>query len=71
MNDDTRLRDGLASRESPIAPVAVGGDGEAGLVPGSGVYAALDLGTPGRIYLASDDRPVERRADDTRSGQLA
>ena len=45
MNDDTRLRDGLASRESPIAPVAVGDDGEAGLVPGSGVYAALDLGT--------------------------
>jgi exopolyphosphatase / guanosine-5'-triphosphate,3'-diphosphate pyrophosphatase len=45
MNDDTRLRDGLGSRESPIAPVAAGDDGEARLVPGSGVYAALDLGT--------------------------
>src|SRR6202046_3699636 len=45
MNDDTRLRSGLASRESPIAPVAAGDRGEAGVVPGSGVYAALDLGT--------------------------
>jgi exopolyphosphatase/guanosine-5'-triphosphate,3'-diphosphate pyrophosphatase len=45
MNDDTRLRDGLGSRESPIAPVLVGDDGEARLVPGSNVYAALDLGT--------------------------
>ncbi|MGD0849216.1 Ppx/GppA phosphatase family protein [Bradyrhizobium sp.] len=45
MNDDTRLRDGLASLEGPIVPVAVGDGGEAGLVPGSGVYAALDLGT--------------------------
>src|ERR1700742_485798 len=45
MNDDTRLRDGLGSPESPIAPVAVGDDGEARLVPGSNVYAALDLGT--------------------------
>jgi exopolyphosphatase/guanosine-5'-triphosphate,3'-diphosphate pyrophosphatase len=45
MNDDTRLRDGHGSRESPIAPVAVGDDGEARLVPGSSVYAALDLGT--------------------------
>ncbi len=45
MNDDTRLRSGLASRESPIAPVAAGDGGEARLVPGSGVYAALDLGT--------------------------
>src|ERR1700723_540450 len=45
MNDDTRLRDGLGSRESPIAPVSVGDDGEARLVPGSNVYAALDLGT--------------------------
>src|ERR1700721_1968556 len=45
MNDDTRLRDGLSSRESPIVPVAVGDDGEARLVPGSNVYAALDLGT--------------------------
>ena len=45
MNDDTRLRSGLASRESPIAPVVAGDGGETGLVPGSGVYAALDLGT--------------------------
>ena len=46
MSDDTRLRDGLSSRESPITPTAaVGDDGEARLVPGSGVYAALDLGT--------------------------
>jgi exopolyphosphatase / guanosine-5'-triphosphate,3'-diphosphate pyrophosphatase len=45
MNDDTRLRDGLGSRESAVAPVAAGDDGEARLVPGSGVYAALDLGT--------------------------
>jgi exopolyphosphatase / guanosine-5'-triphosphate,3'-diphosphate pyrophosphatase len=46
MSDDTRLRDGLSSRESPITPIAaVGDDGEARLVPGSGVYAALDLGT--------------------------
>jgi exopolyphosphatase / guanosine-5'-triphosphate,3'-diphosphate pyrophosphatase len=45
MNDDTRLRDGLGSRESPIVPVSVGDDGEARLVPGSNVYAALDLGT--------------------------
>jgi exopolyphosphatase / guanosine-5'-triphosphate,3'-diphosphate pyrophosphatase len=45
MNDDTRLRDGHGSRESPIAPAAVGDDGEARLVPGSNVYAALDLGT--------------------------
>jgi exopolyphosphatase/guanosine-5'-triphosphate,3'-diphosphate pyrophosphatase len=45
MNDDTRLRDGLGARESPIAPVAAGDDGETRLVPGSGVYAALDLGT--------------------------
>jgi exopolyphosphatase/guanosine-5'-triphosphate,3'-diphosphate pyrophosphatase len=45
MNDDTRLRSGLASCESPIALVAAGDRGEAGSVPGSGVYAALDLGT--------------------------
>src|SRR3979490_871339 len=45
MNDDTRLRDGLGSRESPIAPVAAGDDREAGPTSGSGVYAALDLGT--------------------------
>src|ERR1700691_2168608 len=45
MNDDTRLRDGLGSLESPIVPVAVGDGGEAKLVPGAEVYAALDLGT--------------------------
>ena len=45
MNDDTRLRSGLASCESPVAPVAAGDGGETGSVPGSGVYAALDLGT--------------------------
>src|SRR6201747_80607 len=45
MNDDTRLRDGLGPSESPIALSGVGEDGEARLVPGSGVYAALDLGT--------------------------
>src|ERR1700728_3464969 len=45
MTDDARLRDGLMPNESPIVPVAAGDDGEAGLVPGSGVYAALDLGT--------------------------
>ena len=45
MTDDARLRDGLAPNESPIVPVVAGDDGKAGLVPGSGVYAALDLGT--------------------------
>src|ERR1700744_1449094 len=45
MADDARLRDGLMPNESPIVPVAAGDDGEAGLVPGSGIYAALDLGT--------------------------
>src|SRR5580700_5215576 len=44
MTDDTRARDDAASRGSSIIPVA-GDAGEAGLVPGSGVYAALDLGT--------------------------
>ncbi|THD55212.1 MAG: Ppx/GppA family phosphatase [Bradyrhizobium sp.] len=45
MKDDTRLRDDPASRGSSIIAVAAGDAGEAGLVPGSGVYAALDLGT--------------------------
>ena len=45
MKDDTRLRDDLASRGSSIIPVAASEAGGAGLVPGSGVYAALDLGT--------------------------
>ncbi|MGO8910671.1 MAG: Ppx/GppA phosphatase family protein [Bradyrhizobium sp.] len=45
MKDDTRLRDDLGSRGSSIIPVAAGDAGEARLVPGPGVYAALDLGT--------------------------
>ena len=45
MKDDTRLRDDLMSLGSSIVPVAVGEAGEMGLVPGTGVYAALDLGT--------------------------
>jgi exopolyphosphatase / guanosine-5'-triphosphate,3'-diphosphate pyrophosphatase len=45
MKDDTRLRDDLASRGSSIIPVAPGDPGGARLAPGSGVYAALDLGT--------------------------
>jgi exopolyphosphatase / guanosine-5'-triphosphate,3'-diphosphate pyrophosphatase len=45
MKHDTRLRDDLASRRSLAVPVAAGDAGEARLVPGAGVYAALDLGT--------------------------
>jgi exopolyphosphatase / guanosine-5'-triphosphate,3'-diphosphate pyrophosphatase len=47
MNDDTRLRDGLEPRASPHGSVAAGGIGvPAGSSPaGTGVYAALDLGT--------------------------
>ncbi len=45
MKDDTRLRDDLGSRGSSIVPVAAGDAGVARLAPGSGVYAALDLGT--------------------------
>jgi exopolyphosphatase/guanosine-5'-triphosphate,3'-diphosphate pyrophosphatase len=45
MKDDTRLRDDLASRGSSIIPVAAGDAGAARLAPGTGVYAALDLGT--------------------------
>jgi exopolyphosphatase / guanosine-5'-triphosphate,3'-diphosphate pyrophosphatase len=45
MKDDTRLRDGFASRGSTIIPVAAGDAGAARLVPGAEVYAALDLGT--------------------------
>src|ERR1700745_1800458 len=45
MNDDTRLRDGLAPREgSPGLAAAVAG-GAASPGQSSGVYAALDLGT--------------------------
>jgi exopolyphosphatase/guanosine-5'-triphosphate,3'-diphosphate pyrophosphatase len=54
MNDDTRLRDGLGPRASPQESVAVAGQilsgqgfREPGHSPaaGTGVYAALDLGT--------------------------
>ena len=44
MKDDTRPRDDAASREGSIIPVAADA-AEAKLVPGSEVYAALDLGT--------------------------
>jgi exopolyphosphatase/guanosine-5'-triphosphate,3'-diphosphate pyrophosphatase len=44
MNDDTRLRDGPAPRERPQGSAAEG-DGAQGQILGSGVYAALDLGT--------------------------
>ena len=45
MKDDTRLRDDMTSREGSIIPAAASDAGEARLAPGSGVYAALDLGT--------------------------
>jgi exopolyphosphatase / guanosine-5'-triphosphate,3'-diphosphate pyrophosphatase len=44
MNDDTRLRDDLASRGSSTVPVAARGAGPR-LAPGADIYAALDLGT--------------------------
>jgi exopolyphosphatase / guanosine-5'-triphosphate,3'-diphosphate pyrophosphatase len=44
MNDDTRLRDGLAPREDD-GHSAHGGHAPRGGAPGTGVYAALDLGT--------------------------
>src|SRR3979490_794303 len=44
MNDDTRLRDGLGPRERPQGSAAEG-DGAQGQILGSGVYAALDVGT--------------------------
>src|ERR1700684_591806 len=44
MKDDTRPRDDAASRGGSIIPVAADA-AEAKLVPGSEVYAALDLGT--------------------------
>src|SRR5579862_2672362 len=44
MTEDTRARDDAASRESSIMTVAADA-AEARLVPGSEVYAALDLGT--------------------------
>jgi exopolyphosphatase / guanosine-5'-triphosphate,3'-diphosphate pyrophosphatase len=49
MNDDTRLRDGLAPCESPDGSIAGAGRGLPGAGPapaaGTGIYAALDLGT--------------------------
>src|SRR3981189_3610366 len=45
MNDDTRLRDGLGPRASPLGPAAAGDGASARLACVSGVYAALDLGT--------------------------
>src|ERR1700704_3660451 len=45
MNDDMRLRDGLGPRASPPGSAAAGGGAQAELASGSGVYAALDLGT--------------------------
>jgi exopolyphosphatase / guanosine-5'-triphosphate,3'-diphosphate pyrophosphatase len=44
MTEETRARDDAASRGSPIIPVAADA-AAAKLVPGSEVYAALDLGT--------------------------
>src|SRR6201996_1443085 len=40
MNDETRLRGGDGLRESPLGSVAAAGAGS-----GTGIYAALDLGT--------------------------
>jgi exopolyphosphatase / guanosine-5'-triphosphate,3'-diphosphate pyrophosphatase len=45
MKDDTGLGAGLASRGSSIIPATAGEAGAARLAPGTGVYAALDLGT--------------------------
>ncbi len=45
MKDDTGLRADLASRGSSIIPATAGEAGAARLAPGTGVYAALDLGT--------------------------
>jgi exopolyphosphatase/guanosine-5'-triphosphate,3'-diphosphate pyrophosphatase len=48
MNDDTRLRDGLGARESLQGSAAASAGAGARAAPpehGSGVYAALDLGT--------------------------
>ena len=44
MTEDTRARDDAASRASPVIPVAADA-AAARLVPGTEVYAALDLGT--------------------------
>ncbi len=45
MNDDARLRDGPGPRASPAGLAAAGDRTQAEPASGSGVYAALDLGT--------------------------
>jgi len=45
MKDDTGLRADLGSRGSSIIPATAGDAGAARPAPGTGVYAALDLGT--------------------------
>src|SRR3978361_528801 len=45
MNDEARLRDGSVPRASPAGSASRGDCAQAGLASGSGVYAALDLGT--------------------------
>jgi exopolyphosphatase/guanosine-5'-triphosphate,3'-diphosphate pyrophosphatase len=45
MNEDTRLRDGLGPYASPAGAAAAGDGAQAEPTSGSGVYAALDLGT--------------------------
>ncbi len=45
MNEDTRLRDGLGPCASPAGAAAAGDGAQAEPTSGSGVYAALDLGT--------------------------
>jgi exopolyphosphatase/guanosine-5'-triphosphate,3'-diphosphate pyrophosphatase len=45
MNEDTRLRDGLGPCASPAGSAAAGDSTQAEPPSGSGVYAALDLGT--------------------------
>src|SRR3981189_2946201 len=45
MNDVTRLRDGAGPRASPQRSATASNGAQVGLASGSGVYAALDLGT--------------------------
>jgi exopolyphosphatase / guanosine-5'-triphosphate,3'-diphosphate pyrophosphatase len=45
MNEDTRLRDGLGPCASPAGAATAGDGAQAEPTSGSGVYAALDLGT--------------------------
>src|SRR5258705_6613092 len=57
INDDTRLRDGLGPRASPPGSAAAGGGAQAEPASGSGVYAALDLGTHNfRLLIACPTR---------------